>query len=238
MKILNWEKPVIFSDADKLLIQKAQAGQLNARVKIYLVQTGDFYQKYDQQTGEKIEKEKHVFLEPDKKQRKNWGDLRSALIRGTKTGDIVSYRLMKTGELSVVWFTGYKAKQSKPIEKRSAIQPTPRSTIPAEEHEKDVRRKKPMFLSIRRKRSFVPHDSAVEKFVWEYERRKDHEYLHSEQARVERSKAWRTVDDPEYCTNWVLKFKTRAHIYSSGTCFGRSSEEVLASNRKNRENAL
>src|SRR5574343_1059682 len=233
MKILNWEKQPEFTDADRLLIQKAIDGRLPASVKEHFI-TGDFHQKYDQQTGDKIPKQKHELLKPDKTARHNWGDLRRALIRGTRTGDIISFRLMKTGELSVNWFVKFSKPKAKPVKVESKPTKSIQSRISQEEHEKDTRLPAVKFLSIRRKRRFVPYDTAKPRFIVEYEKRKDHEYLHSIKAQEERARAWHTVDDPEYCMHWPLKFKTRWHIYTNPVHFARTSEHVLEANRKSR----
>lgn len=231
MKVLNWEKPVEFTEADRLLIQKALTGELKYAVKNTYID-GDFYQKYDENTGEKIPKKPHQILVPDKTARCNWGDIRRALIRGFKTGDIVSYRLMKNGELVVKWFVKFTHREPIPIKLRSEPEPIIKSTITIDEHKNDIRLPAPKYLSNRRNRSFIPYDAALSRVEAEANLAADHKYLHSLEAQKERAETFRSEDHP--CKNWCLKFKTR-YGHQSGIVLYRTSEEVLAANRKNKE---
>ena len=141
MPLLNWRKRAEYEEADEFLVRRYQAGMFLAKLTTIKI-LGDIYQKYDE-NGNKTPKQEHVVLSATKQERNNWGALHRALVRLTRAGYVISYKLHSDGRLAVNWFSVYEEskKRNKPgvvlKEHGTSLQP---STITKEERDDEVQK--------------------------------------------------------------------------------------------------
>ena len=206
LPMLNWTKPVIFDDADRTLVERALSGR---------VAPLGFARS----------------LFGGREARINWGYLHRALLRGYKTGDIVSFKLSKYGDLSVNWFTEYNAPQSfppAPIHYTEKITPSCIPAIPDDDKPLFTARhkKKRIFRIVEHFKDIVPLKVLV---LWKLKR--DNDYLHSESARAQREREFTGCAGPGDWTTWNSKFKLFPE-YFKGAVTKRTREQIIADNRK------
>lgn len=170
----------------------------------------------------------------DKQARKNWGCLYRACVRLMRCGEIAGFTLRRSGELRIKWTVTDKLSKSV-IPKKHNVEYLQPSAVHKIEHKEDSRKtaqhKK---YKLDTTPTFKPYDYAPSRLLVEDRLFKDHAYLHSEEARVERVNKKRYQEKAGGATDkWGEKFKYRAD-YFTDVILGRKSSVVFVEHCKKR----
>jgi hypothetical protein len=155
----------------------------------------------------------------DKKARINWGYLYRACRRLYATGYLRSYTLRKSGKLSVSFDTDSERKLNNfvIIPKHNVEYLFPSQISPNEKRED--KRKENIIIVLRPNtgKRFTPYDYTPSRLLVNDRLQKDHTYLHSEEARLERVRKMQA--ESSACNKWGEKFKIRTTTYYSDVTF-------------------